>query len=336
MEKNFTQILQEINQKKFHPVYLLHGEEGYFIDKIAQNIENNVLSDSEKSFNQTILYGKETDVSSLINLCKRFPMMANQQVVIVKEAQSLQNLEGLESYFEKPMESTILVLCYKNKSLDKRKKLYKLISKNGMVLLSKKLYDNQIPNWVMNYVSAQNYEIEPKAAVVVSEFLGNELSKIANEIDKLILNLKESKKITIEAIEQFVGVSRNYNIFELQNALGRKDTTEVFKIANYFSNNPKASNFSMVFLIGTLYNFFGKLWMIHHLADRHPGNIAKAIGVNPYFVKDYELAAKNFSLSKVKKSIKILLDYDLKSKGLNSPFTSDGELLKELMFKLLD
>lgn len=329
----FEQILQDLRNQIYHPVYLLAGEEPFFIDEISNEIERNVLSDSEKEFNQTVLYGRDVDVSTIVSYAKRFPMMANYQVLIIKEAQNVKNLDELVTYAESPLESTILVLCHKYKKYDKRKSLVKTVQKKGVFFESVKLYDNQLPDWIVDKLKKANYSITPKAAVMMAEFLGNDLSKISNEISKLMINLPEGTEITDVHIEDNIGISKDYNVFELQKSLGNKDIFKANRIINYFAANQKEN--PLVKVVAILYGYFVKVMMYHQIKDKSRNNVASVLSVNPFFVNDYQNAAKKYNIQKLQKIISILREYDLKSKGLGNSSTSDGELMKEMIFKVL-
>ena len=337
---SFDQIIKDLKNKVYSPVYFLQGEESYYIDKISDYIESHVLSESEKEFNQTIVYGKDVDVLTLISIAKLYPMMSNYQVVMVKEAQDIRNLiskgdkDPLIEYIQQPLASTILVLCYKYDELDKRTRFAKAVSKHALLFTSSKVYDNKIPEWVNQYVLSQAYRINPKAAALIGEYLGNDLSKISNELDKLMLNLKKGDEINVLHIEEFIGISKDYNIFELQAAIGKKNVLKANRIANYFAANRK--NNPIVVTIPQLYSYFSKVLSYHALQREHADSktIASELGVNPYFVKDYETAAKAYPAHQVIKIVGYLREYDLKSKGVDSS-ADEGELLKELVFKIL-
>lgn len=332
--KDFEKIMDDLKNKNFQPVYFLMGEEPYFIDKISDYIENNVLDDAEKPFNQTVMYGLDTDIDNVINTARRFPMMSKIQIVIVKEAQNIKNIDNLVYYAEAPLKSTILVINYKYRKLDKRKKLFTSISKNAIVFESKKLYDSQIPEWISNYLKQKGMEIQPEAAVLLSEYLGNDLGRIVNELEKLKISVPDNeKKINTLHIERNIGISKDYNNFELQNALINKDVLKANRIVNYFGKNPK--NNPMVLTLTSLYYFFSRLLIYHSLADKSKNSVATALKINPYFVQDYQRAAKNYSSAKIRHIISLLREYDLKSKGIGNASNPDSELLKELVYKIL-
>lgn len=330
---NFEQIIGDLKNKIYYPVYFIAGEEPYYIDEISDYIEGNVLTDIEKEFNQTVIYGRETDIQAIISYAKRYPMMANYQVVIVKEAQDVQKIEELISYLENPLDSTLLVINYKYKKIDKRKSFFKQIDKKGVLFESKKLYDNQIAGWINSYVRERGYDITPKASAMLTEFLGADLSKVVNEISKLILNIPDKATINDELVERNIGISKDFNIFELQNAIGTRNILKANQIANYFAANPKEN--PLVKTITILFGYFSKLMIYHQLKDKSRNNAASALSINPFFVKDYQVASRNYNFQKLTKIISYLKEYDLKSKGVNNISTTDGELLKELLFKIL-
>ncbi|MGA2822710.1 MAG: DNA polymerase III subunit delta [Bacteroidales bacterium] len=332
---SFENILLDLKNKIYYPIYFLYGEESYFIDMISDYIEENVLSEIEKEFNQTIIYGKDTDIPTIISYARRFPMMSNYQVILVKEAQDLDMIEELEPYILNPLESTLLVLCYKYEKIDRRKSLFKSIEKKGILFESARIYDNKIPDWIAEYVKKQNYSISSKACFLLAEFLGNDISKIVNEISKLIINIAEKQEITEDYVEKNIGISKDYNVFELQKALGKKDVLKSNQIINYFAANPREN--PLVKVIPLLFSYFSKILIYHHLPDKSRNNVAAALSINPFFVMDYQQAAANFPSGKVISIISILREYDLKSKGVDSSGTSfpDGELMKELIFRIL-
>jgi len=334
-------LLKDLKNRKYKPLYLLHGEEPYYIDLVSNFVEHKLLPDAEKGFNQTVFYGKDTDIMSVLNASKRYPMMADYQVVLVKEAQDMKwgnddpdkkGINPVLSYFENPLKSTILVFCYKYGKFDKRKKTYKAIEKNGLVFESSPLYDSKIPAWIEDFLAGKNYRISQQATFMLSEYLGNDLSKIANELEKLMLNVPAGQEITLRQIQDNIGISKEYNVFELQTALSKKDTLKANQIINYFEANPKAN--PIVLVLGNLNNFFTKVLLYHYVKDKSPQNLARELGVSPYFIKDYEQAARSYNYGKTMQIISYLRDYDVKSKGVESN-TDHGGLMKELMFKIL-
>ena len=329
-----TQIVSDINNGNIKPIYFLMGEESYYIDKIADYIEKSILTEEERGFNQMVLYGRDVTVEEIISNAKRFPMMAEKQVIIVKEAQDLiRTIDKLESYAENPQPSTVLVICYKYKLLDKRKKVYKAISKNGVVFESKKLYDNQIAEWIRKILASKKYKIEPKASQMLVDFLGTSLSKVNNELEKLMLVLPPETVISPEHIEENIGISKDFNNFELHKAIGEKNILKVNRIINHFAKNQKAN--PLVVTISTLNNYFSKLLVYHGLKDKTRGNVAKALKISPYFVDEYLKAGKNYRMPKTAQIISYLREIDVKSKGVGANQMPEGDLLKELMFKIL-
>lgn len=338
-----TELKKDLKARKFSPIYLFHGEESYYIDLFCDFIEQNLLTEAEKGFNQTILYGRDTDITDVVNSVKRFPMMSDYQLVIVKEAQDMKwgretddkrGADPFLGYLENPSKSTVLVLCYKHSKFDKRKKAYKAIERSGVVFESATIYDNKVAGWVEDFIRERAYRINPRAAVIVAEYLGNDLSKISNELEKLMLNIEKGKEISIEDIQRNIGISKEYNVFELQDALARKDVVKANRIVNYFGVNSKSNPIQMV--LGALSTWFTKILKYHYITDKAPQNLSKELGVHSFFVKDYDLAAKTFSLSKTFFVIDLLRQYDLKAKGVDaSANTEDVDLLKELVFKIL-
>lgn len=329
----FEQIIRDLKNKVYQPVYLLMGEEPYFIDEITDYIAKNVLDDGEKEFNQTVVYGSDVDVQTLIGTAKRFPMMANHQVVIVKEAQKLKKIEELQSYVENPLESTILVLAHKYKTIDKRKAFYKAINKKAVVYQSSKLRDYQVPEWINSYVQEQGYRINLPASRLLADYLGTDLGKISNELDKLALILEKGTEINNDIIQKNIGISKEFNVFELQNALGNGDVVKANQIIAYFANNPKSNPF--VLLVASLYGYFSKIMMLHYLKDKSDKGVAAELRIHPFFVKDYKRAASRYKPGKVAKIISYLREYDLKAKGVDNHSANDGELMKELVFKIM-
>ncbi len=328
------QIITDIKNRNFKPIYFLMGEEPYYIDNISKYIESQVLSEEEKGFNQMVLYGRDVSIEDVVGHAKRYPMMSEYQVVIVKEAQDLsRHIEKLVDYAENPQPTTILVFNYKYKTIDKRKKLYKTLKKSGVIFEGKKLYDNQVGDWIRRVLSGQNYTISPKAAQMLAEFLGTDLSKISNELEKLKIILPEGTQITPEHIEQNIGISKDYNNFELQKAVGARDFVKANQIIKYFGENPKDN--PMVVTVSLLYSFFSKLLHLHGLSDKSPRSVTAALKINPYFANEYIAAARNYPMKKVSAIIATLREFDVKSKGVGSNAVSQGDLLKEMMVKIM-
>jgi len=326
-------ILNDIKSGNISPIYFLMGEESYYIDGISSYIEKNVLSEEEKGFNQMILYGRDVSIEDIVSNAKRYPMMAERQVVIVKEAQDLsRTIENLVSYAENPQPTTVLVVCYKYKKLDARKKLAKTLKKTAVLFESKKLYENQVPDWIRRVLAGKGYTITPKASQMLVEFLGNDLSKVNNELEKLQLIIPDGAQITPQIVEENIGISKDYNNFELQNAIGNKDVKKAFSIIQYFAQNSK--NHPLVMTVALLYSFFSKLLKYHSLDDKSAA--PRALGVNPYFIKDYQTAARNYPMKKVSKIVSAIREIDMKSKGVGASNISQGDLLKELLIKIFD
>ena len=344
------------------------GEEPFFIDVLSDTIEKNSLTDDEREFNLSILYGKDTDIPSILNAAKRFPMMSQYHLVLVREAQSLRNLtpkerakeevaiEGssvavaakaakrsrpkapddfdlLLKYLENPLQSTILVFCHKHKSLAMRSKLLQSLDKHGIIFESKRIHDSKLPAWIDDYVVKKGYQISPKASQMVADHLGNDLAKVINELQKLFLLLPKEKEITPAVIEENIGISKDFNIFELQTALGGMDREKAYRIANYFGENPKAN--PLVLTMSMLYLFFQKLMMYHFAPDRSNTALAGSLGINPYFLKDYQNAAKNYPPDRLERIFSHLRQCDLRSKGVGQRDPQPGELLKELIYKIM-
>ena len=326
------QILADLKAKKYNSTYFLAGEETFYIDLISDYIEKNVLDEAEKGFNQTVMYGRDVEIGALISAAKQFPMMSENTVIIVKEAQDLKKIEELKSYVDQPLSSTLLVLCYRGKKIDKRKALYKSLQKNGLYFESNKLYENKIPEWIKGYLRANDYTIGNKASAMLTEFLGTDLSRISGELDKLCILAPKGSEINAALVEENIGISKDYNNFELQNAVMNKDVLKANRIIKYFEANPR--NNPIVVTLSVLYNLFSKVLIYHGLKDKNPQSVAKSLGVNPYFVKDYQKAAQTYNLKNSVKALDLLRNADMKSKGYNNPSTSQADLLKELIYKL--
>jgi DNA polymerase-3 subunit delta len=352
--KEINQLMLDLKRKIFKPVYFLSGEEPYYIDLVSDYIEKNALDENDREFNQDVVYGKDVDLPSVLGLAKQFPMMSDYKVVIVKEAQNLKELaktssedEGektkspasagalaqLTAYVQNPLKSSILVFCYKYKTIDKRSAAAKALQKNAVFIETKKLYDNQVPEWITNYVKDHKYSIGPKASYLLSEFIGNDLSRITNEIDKLLINIPPGTEITPAHIQDNIGISREYNVFELQDALANRDVLKANRIVNHFAGNEKDN--SPIMVLATLYSYFTKVLIYHELPDKSKFSAAQALGVNPYFIEGYGRAASNFNAGKLKQVFGYLKECDLKTKGIDNASVAGGELLKELVYKIL-
>lgn len=328
------QVLKDLKNKVYHPIYFLSGEETYHIDLIAKYIEEHVLNETEKDFNQSVLYGKDVNMTTILGEAKRYPMMASHSVVIVKEAQHLtRELDKLEPYLDNPNQSTLLVFCYKNKTLDGRKNITKKLKKNAIYLESKRLYDNQVPDWIVNYLKEKGYQITPPATALITEFLGADLGKIANELDKLTLNIAPEETINPAMVEQYIGISKDFNNYELNKALGTRNRLKTIQITDHFAKNEK--NHPLVVTIAVLYGFFSNILKYHYLQNKSDTTVAAALKINPFFVQEYKTAANNYSIRACVNTIAHLRTYDLKVKGVDNTSTSSGELLREMVLKIL-
>ncbi|HEA22669.1 hypothetical protein LCGC14_1175240 [marine sediment metagenome] len=327
-------IVSDIKNGNIKPLYFLFGEEPYYIDAISSFIEKNVLAEEEKSFNQMVLYGKDVSVDDIVSNSKRYPMMAERQVIIVKEGQDLfKTIEQLTDYAKNPQPTTVLVICYKYKKLDKRKKLYKVIKEQGVIFESKKLYENRVPDWIRKHLQAKGYSISHKAAILLTEFLGTDLSRINNELEKLQFVLPQNSEITPEDIEKHIGISKDYNNFELKKAIGERDVLKATRIINYFAQNPKDNPF--VLTVTLLTSFFIQLLKYHGLSDHSPKSVTSALGVNPYFVDEFRIAARNYPMKQVSGVVSHLREMDLKGKGVGANALAQADLLKELLVKIV-
>jgi len=325
--------LVDLKKHQFKPIYWLEGEEEFFIDEIIDYAEKNILSGSEASFNLTILYGRDTSWPDLINACMKYPMFSDRQVIILKEAQAMKDIERLEHYVEKPLSSTLLFIAFKGKKLDGRTKLAKLLKEKGALLTSKKLYDNDLPKWTNELVKSKGYDITNKALFLLIDHIGNDLGRLNNEVNKLILNLHDRKNITDDDVETFVGISKEFNVFELQQAIANKDLYKAIRIIQYFESNPKAAPIQLIF--PSLYNYFSKVQMIYSVPSRDEKSVAAAIGVNSYFVRDYLQTAMKFSSHEIERVLLLLHQYNLKGIGVNDIGSTDAMLLKEMAAKMI-
>ena len=333
----FDEIRKEISARTYHPIYFLCGEEPYFIDRLTQLLEEQVLSEDEKVFNQTIIYGNDTQMSIVTDTARRFPMMAERQVVVVKEAQTIRDFENLTPYIDHFQPSTILVIAYKNKTPDKRKAVFKKLnsSPHCVYFESAKLYDNKVPEWIINYCKEKGYKITTKVAGILTDSLGTDLCRIANEIDKLLLLLSPGQEIKETLVEEHTGISKDFNSFELLNAIVIRDLFKANRIVNYFESNPKSNPITLT--ISNLFRYFLNL-LTYHYQKKNTTNqqeMAKLLGIHPFFMKDYLTGSKNYSAKKCAQIISLLREYDMKSKGVGNANIADGELLKELVFKIM-
>lgn len=335
----YAEIIKDLQQGKYAPVYFLQGEEPFFIDNIIDNIEANALDATQKSFNQYVLYGKDISFTDVLNVARKYPMMGARQVVIIKEAQDIKDWKNenthkfLEAYLENPLATTILVFGHKYKSLDRRKKIGKLIEKNTVFLNSARIYDDKVPGWVRSYAQACGANISEKAIMILTENIGNNLQRLANELEKLKLNVKDGQQIDEVAVQKFVGISKDYNAFELQKAISLRDEAKAFKIIEYFGANPSAN--PIILIIANMYTYFSKLLLIHHGGSLDKNAVARTIGVNPFFAGEYIQAARNYPPHVVIRNIEFIHQADLQSKGIGYATMKDGEILRELVFKIM-
>ncbi len=331
---SFQQIMTDLRKKAYSPVYFLMGEEPYYIDRISDFIEHEILDETEADFNLSVLYGRDVDMATVINTAKRYPMMSEYQVVIVKEAQQIRVWDELQFYLQNPLKSTILCFCYKYGKPDGRKKWTQELNKTAVVFESNKLYENQIGDWVGSYLSEKGVKITDKARFMMVEYIGTDLSKMANELDKLlIIKPQNETQITPELIEKNIGISKDYNTFELQNALVDRDILKANRIIQYFGQNPR--EFPLMKILPTLFNFFSNLMLYHYLPNKNQQVVAGELGVHPFFVKEYEKAARAFNAWKTMFIISWIREYDARSKGIDDTGTASVDLLQELVFKIL-
>jgi DNA polymerase III subunit delta len=326
-------ILIDWKKSKFKPVYWLEGEEEYYIDELVNYAEHKILTEAEAGFNLTVFYGKDADWTAVINSCRRYPMFAERQVVLLKEAQQMRDIDKLEAYIDKPLSSTVFVVAYKEKKIDGRSKLAKMLKEKAEVLTTKKMYDNQLPEWTSGLIRSKGYEITQKALLLLVDHIGNDLNRINNEIEKLIINLGSRTDINEDDIERYVGISKEYNVFELQDAFAKKDRAKAIRIIQYFESNPKAAPIQLI--LPSIYNFFSKAYMIFGQNSSDDKSVAAAIGVNPFFVKDYLAAVRNYGYEGIEAGLLLLHTYNLKSIGIGSTGAEDASLLKELVVKML-
>lgn len=329
-----SKIIAAWKKKEFKPIYWLEGDEDYFIDEIMAYAEKQILPEGEAEFNLSVFYGKDAGWPDVVNACRRYPMFADKQIVLLKEAQTMRDIEKLEPYMENPLSSTILVVSYKGKTLDGRLKFAKTIKKNGEIFQSKKKYDNQVPGWVSDYLKENGFQIKPKALYLLVDHIGNDLSRIVNEIDKLALNIQAGKQITEDDIEKYVGISKEYNVFELQNALSRKDSEKALRIVQYFDSNPKAVPVQMI--LPTLYGYFTRLMTVHQMKDKSEAALKPVLNYNPLLIEQVLIAIRNYSFAQTEDVILLLHDANLKSIGIGANNLSSGSLLKELCYKIIN
>lgn len=335
--KEIDIILKNIKNKELLPVYFFQGDEAFYIDLAVKHFEQDVLEEDEKAFNQTIAYGRDTNYLEVLSLARQYPMMGDKQLIIVKEAQDMklndEESKALETYLENPVPSTILVFAHKHKKLDARKKAAKILAKSGMLFTSEKMKDYQLPTWIQGEMSVMGIKSAPNISHLLAEYLGNDLSRIANELNKLKIVLKDGAVLDGKTIEEHIGISKDFNIFELQNALATKDMAKAFSIAYYMGKNKKANPIQMAF--GALYNFFSNIIVYHTLSGQSPQSIASTMGVAPFAIKNYAEAARFYPLKHATRVISILREMDLKSKGLGVRQMEDEEIYKEMVYKII-
>ena len=326
-------IIGDWKNKLFKPIYLLEGEEEYYIDKVMNFAEHKILPESEASFNLSVFYGKDANWSDVLNACMRYPMFADKQVVLLKEAQQMRDFDKLENYFENPLTSTVFVISYKEGTIDKRKKLYKSIAKNGEVFNSEKIRDYKLVEWVTKYLQSQEFSMSPKAISLLTEHLGNDLSRIVNELEKITINLGERKTINEDDIEKYVGVSKDYNVFELQDALSKRDLPKAVRIIQYIEGNPKAMAIQMI--LPALYGYFSRLYVVCGMTDKSESALRSLFFNNPFAVKQATETIKSYSYEGIEKALLLLHEYNLKSVGVNTAENSTASLLKEMVVKIM-
>ena len=327
-------IINDWKKQKFRPVYWLEGEEEYYIDEVMKYAEHHILNEQEAGFNLTVFYGKDAQWPEVLNACRRYPMFAEKQVVLLKEAQQMKDIDKLESYIEHPLESTIFVVSYKDKKVDGRSKLAKILKQKGEMVTTKKMYDSQLPDWTNNHVQSLGYTISQKALMLLIDHIGNDLSRLVNEIEKIQVNLQGRKNITEDDIEQFVGISKEYNVFELQAAMAQKDMYKAIRIITYFEANPKAGPIQLI--LPSLYSFFSKVYMLYGIDVKDEKAAAGTLGVSPFFLKDYLSAARKYDFNGVTQALLLLHQYNLRSVGVGDTGTSDAALMKELVVKMIN
>ena len=334
-EITHVDIVKDLQEKMYKPIYYLMGEESYYIDRIADYMAETILTEEEKEFNQIILYASDTDLSTIINAAKRYPMMAEHQVIIVKEAQNLKNLDELSFYLQKPQPSTILVFCHKNGTLDKRKKVTLEIEKAGVLFDSKKMKENQLPAFITSYLKKKGVDIEPQASQLIAESIGSDLNRISSELDKLFLSLSpQQKRVNSELVERHIGISKDFNNFELRNALIEKNVFKANQIIKYFEENPKSNPIQMT--LSVLFNFYSNLMLAYYAPEKSEQGIDTQLGLrNTWQAREYMTAMNKYSAVKVMHIISDIRECDARSKGVGNPSTGSGDLLKELIYKIL-
>lgn len=326
-------IIQDWKKGKFSPVYWLEGEEDYHIDQILRYAEHHILSEQDAGFNLSVFYGRDAAWADVINACRRYPMFADRQVVLLKEAQLMRDVEKLEPYIEHPQPTTVFIVGYKGKKLDSRTKFQKLVAKHAQLLTTKKMYDDKLPDWTVEHLSGKGYTISQRAVMLLVDHIGNDLARIVNELEKLMVNLNGRTAISEDDIERFIGISKEYNVFELQRAIARKDLPKAIAILQYFESNPKAGPIQQV--LPVLYTFFSKVYMLFGVDPSDARGAAGQLGVNPYFLKDYQDAARRYEQAGISRIMLLLHHYNLKGIGMGTGGASDGDLMKEMVVKMM-
>jgi DNA polymerase-3 subunit delta len=328
-------VIKNIKEGRFEKIYFLHGEEPYFIDQITDAIIEHAMEEHERDFNQVILYGKEAEPLSLISELKGYPMMGQRKLVVLKEAQEFKQLDQLEAYCEAPLDTTVFVICYKYKTYDSRKKIIKSTTKNGLIFKSEKIKEYLMSDWVQSQVKSAGYTISSKACMLLIESVGNDLSRIVNEIEKLSIILEKGTSINDVHIEENIGISKDYNVFELTNAIAQRDLLKALKILNYFEHNPKATD--MVVVVANLFKFFTQLMRIHFLPNKSKEAVANRLKVHPFVAGELINASRNFNPKVLARNVELLYDYDLKSKGVGSTgAVTQGDLMREMVFQFMN
>jgi DNA polymerase-3 subunit delta len=329
-----SKIIANWKKNVYDAIYWLEGEEPFYIDQVVEFAEKHLLPEAEQAFNLTIFYGKDADWAQVLNACKRYPVFAEKQVVILKEAQHMGQIEKLLSYVEQPLSSTIFIVAHKDKNVDGRSALAKALKTKAVVVSTKKMYDNKLPDWVMNWVAERGYQISSKAVQIIVDHIGNDLSRIQNELEKLIVNLGDRKKMTEDDIEKYIGISKEYNAFEFQDAVAQRNFSKAIKMIQYFESNNKAAPIQLI--LPTLYAFFSKLYAIYGLGTSDEKRIASEVGIPPFLVKNYMAAARHYSYGKVEQILLLIQEYNLRVIGINNGDNTDGDMLKELVIKIMD
>lgn len=326
-------IIADWKKGIFKPVYWLEGEEEYFIDRVMQYAEHNILSEADASFNLTVFYGKDASWADVVNACMRYPMFAERQVVLLKEGQQMRDIEKLQGYVEQPLASTVFVVSYKDKKVDARTKFAKSLKEKGVMLTTKKMYDDKLPQWTKEMVTEKGLGISDKGVMLLVDHIGNDLTRMVHEVEKIMVNLGKRKSITEEDIEEYVGVSKDFNVFELQSAIARRDLARGIRIVQYFESNPKAAPIQLI--LPALYSFFSKVFMVFGASATDEKAIPAIIGVPPFLIRDYLTASRAYQYEGVERILLLLHQYNLRSVGINSAGAGDGALMKELLVKIM-